>query len=175
MKKEPYFQIIIFLLTISLCILIFVFKEKIIALKEYGYLGAFLISMFTNATIVIPLPGWLTIVSLAAILNPWLIGFLAGVGAVVGQTTAYLLGYTGRIALKNFAKYQIAINWMQRWGGLVIFFFAFFPNPFIDIVGVGAGILKFSFLKFIFFCFLGTVPKYIFFAVVGGWGLDFLF
>lgn len=142
-------------------------------LEEYGYIGVFLISMFTNATIVIPLPGWVVVISLAAILNPWLIGLLAGLGAVLGQTTGYLLGYSGRIVLKKSDRHQRIINWMKRWGVLVIFLSALIPNPFVDIVGAAAGILRYPFLKFIFFCILGTIPKYIFFAVAGGWGLKF--
>lgn len=103
MKKEYYFQIIIFILVIALCVLIFSFREKIVELEKYGYIGAFLISMFANATIVVPAPGWAVIISLAAIFNPWLIGFLAGLGAALGQTTGYLLGYSGRIAIKDSA------------------------------------------------------------------------
>ncbi|MBZ1345302.1 MAG: VTT domain-containing protein [Candidatus Nealsonbacteria bacterium] len=175
MRKELCLQITIFLLVIGLSVLIFLFREKIVGLEEYGYLGAFLISMLTNATLVIPAPGWAVIMGLAAIFNPWLIGLLAGFGAALGQTTGYFFGYSGRAVAKNSAKYQRMINWMRRRGALVIFFFALIPNPFVDIVGAAAGILKFPFLKFIFFCALGTVPKYIFFALLGGWGLEFFF
>lgn len=175
MKKEFYFQIIIFLLVIGLCILIFLFGEKITELEKYGYLGVFLISILSNATIVIPAPGWAVIVSLATVLDPWAVGVVAGLGAGLGQTTGYFLGYSGRLILKDVTKYQRIINLVRRWGGLVIFLFALIPNPLVDIVGAGAGILRFPFFKFFSFCLLGTVPKYLFLAIVGGWGLKFFF
>lgn len=130
MRKEYYFQIIIFLLVIGLCILIFLFREKIAELEKVGYLGAFLISMLANATIVIPMPGWAVIITLATIFNPWLIGFLAGLGAAIGQTTGYLLGYSGRMLTKDSPRYQRMINWTKRRGGLG--YFPFFPlsQPF---------------------------------------------
>lgn len=174
MKKEHYFQIIIFLSVIGICVLILFFREELEKLGEFGYLGSFLISLLANATIFVPAPGWIIIAGLAAIFNPWLIGFLAGLGAALGQTTGYLLGYSGRIALKDSLKYQKMAIWMDRWGGLIIFLFALIPNPLADIAGGTAGILRFPFLKFLFFCALGTIPKYIFFALFGGWGLEFL-
>jgi membrane protein YqaA with SNARE-associated domain len=173
-KKEHYYQIIIFLSVIGLCVLILSFQEEIEKLGEFGYLGSFLISLLANATIVVPAPGWAVVVALATILNPWLIGLSAGLGASLGQTTGYFLGYSGRLALKDVTKHQRIINWMQHWGALVIFLFALIPNPLVDIVGAVAGILRFPFLKFLFFCALGTIPKYIFFALFGGWGLEFV-
>ena len=175
MRKKYYFQILIFLLVVGLCILIFLFKEKIAELEKLGYFGAFLISVLTNATIAVPAPGWVAIAALSVILNPWLVGFLAGLGAALGETTGYLLGYSGKIIFEDSVKYQKAIGWMRRWGGLVIFLSALIPNPFADVAGTTAGILRFPYLKFLFFCALGTVPKYIFFALVGGWGLQFFF
>lgn len=175
MKKEHYFQIIIFLLLISLWTLIFLFHEEIAKLKELGYLGAFLSSILTNATILIPAPGWAVIAFLATILNPWLVGLLAGLGAVIGQMTGYFLGYSGRFIIKkDNPRHQKITNWMQKHGSLTIFLFALIPNPFSDIPGAIAGISKFPILKFILFCTLGNIPKHLFFALVGGWGLEYL-
>ncbi len=174
MKKIPSLQkLIIFLLVIGLMVLILLFPEKIKELGKYGYLGAFLISLLSNATIVIPAPGWAVISALAIIFNPWLIGVLAGLGAAIGQLTGYFLGYSGQLMIKDTSRYQKLISWMQRRGPLVIFLFTLIPNPFVDIVGVGAGVLKFPFLKFLFFCTIAAIPKYLFFAIVGGWGLEF--
>ena len=175
MKKEYYLQIVIFLLVIGLCILIFLFREKIIELEEYGYLGAFLSSALANATIIIPAPGWAVVVVLATILNPWLVGLLAGLGATVGQMTGYFLGYSGRFLIKDSPRHQKMIKWMQRNGALTIFLFTLIPNPFADIAGAGAGALRFPFLKFVFFCAIGAILKYLFFTIVGGWGLEFFF
>lgn len=176
MKKKYYLSIGIFILTVSLAILIFVFREEIAKLEEYGYLGAFSAALLTNATVLVPVPGALIIVALGTIFNPWLIGLLAGLGATIGQTTGYFFGYSGQVTLeeKKSIKYQKMIRWMQRWGALTIFLFAIIPNPIADIPGAVAGILKFPFLKFIFFCALGNIPKNILFALFGAWGLEFL-
>ena len=173
-KKKIYLQILILLLVVGCIVLIFLYPEKIKELKKYGYLGSFLIAMIANMTIVIPAPGWAVIVALAGILDPWLLGLVSGLGATIGQCTAYLLGYSSMALIKEGPKYQKATDLMQRWGSLCIFFFALIPNPLVDIVGMAAGILKFPFLRFFFFCALGTIPKYLFLTLVGGWGLEFL-
>lgn len=175
-KKRYYLDITLFLLIISLVILIFLFQEKIGELGKLGYLGAFLIAILANATIIIPAPGWMVIVGLGAILNPWIVGIVAGLGATIGQTTGYFLGHSGQslVNLENSTKYQKVKNWINKKGSLMIFLFALIPNPFVDIVGAAAGVSKFSFLKFLLFCTLGTIPKHIFFALIGYWGLNFL-
>ena len=60
--------------------------------RAYGYLGAFIISIFGNFTILLPVPYTLTIYAFGATLNPLLLGLVCGLGATIGEFSAYILG-----------------------------------------------------------------------------------
>ena len=118
------------------------FPEKIEELEAYGYLGAFLVSAISAATIVVPVPGLIVIFTLGAMLNPWLVGLISGLGGTLGELTGYLLGYSGGAAIKNMKVYQRLEDWMKRWGGITILVLAAIPNPVFDIAGAVAGALR---------------------------------
>ena len=64
------------------------YPDKIEELKAYNYLGAFLISLILNATVVLPAGTFFVVATLGAALpSPILVGLAAGVGAAVPTTT----------------------------------------------------------------------------------------
>ncbi len=75
----------VLLLALAITVGMFLYREEIAGLKEYAYLGAFLISLLGNATIILPIPSPLILASLAAILyqDAGLIG-IVGVGLAGG-------------------------------------------------------------------------------------------
>lgn len=172
-SRERYLQVIALLLVVAIGILLFRFREQIQALGSYGYLGVFLLSIVTCSTIVVPFPGWVVIAALGAILNPFLVGIVSGLGGTIGETTGYMLGYGGRMAVENVGLYQRMVQEMRRWGGAVIFVLALIPNPLFDIAGAAAGALRFPLWKFFLFGAAGRIPKHILFALIGAWGWDF--
>ncbi|MBM3182527.1 MAG: VTT domain-containing protein [Chloroflexi bacterium] len=167
--KEHYLKILALVFVIALSAVIFIYRDKAPELGIYGYLGVFVISLITSSSIVVPVPGWILIATLGAILNPFLVGVISGIGGTLGEITGYLFGYGGRIAIENISMYSRMVEWMKRWGSLTIFVLALIPNPLFDIAGAIAGLLRFPLWKFLLVGAAGRIPKHIFFAYSGAW------
>ena len=173
--KERYLQILALLFVVALSVIIVLNRDKVAELSGYGYLGVFLISVITCSSIVVPVPGWILIATMAfALNNPLLVGIISGVGGTIGELTGYLLGYGGRLAIENVGIYNRMVQWMRRWGNLTIFILALIPNPLFDLAGAAAGSLRFPIWKFLIFGAAGRIPKHIFFAYSGVWVLQLL-
>jgi membrane protein YqaA with SNARE-associated domain len=184
-NKDRYLQLLSLILVIALVAIVVWQRQNIadfalIMAKYWGlkYLAIFIISMTASATLVIPVPG-LAITSLIAAVSvsPWdplWIGIASGIGATIGESTGYLLGYSGRMAIPDTKNYEKVVGWMQKWGNLAIFLLALIPNPLFDLAGIAAGILKFPMWKFILIGGLGRLPKHILFAYFGYWGIHSL-
>ena len=153
--------------------------QRVAELKSYGYLGAFLVSLIGNATILLPLAVLPILSAIGVILYPVtgtfgliMIGLVGGVGAGIGEMTAYMLGYSGRGVVENRRMYLRLVEWMKRWGTLAVFVNALVPFCF-DIAGMAAGALRLPLWKFVLACWLGRTVNYvvfIFLVAVWGWG-----
>jgi membrane protein YqaA with SNARE-associated domain len=170
--KERLHQLSALLFVFILCSLIFVFRNAIGGLEAYGYLGAFLIPMFCCATIIVPVPGLVIVFTLGAVLDPFLVGLVSGVGGTIGEMSGYLLGYSGRAAIENVSLYQRVEHSMQRWGALPLFILALIPNPLFDVAGAVAGALRFPLWKFLLYSGAGRIIKHTFVAFAGAWGME---
>ena len=130
--------------------------------EQYGYLGAFFVSVITTSTVILPAPGFIVIGALAA--SPafsWpLVALASGVGAALGESTAYLAGYGGAIIIspEQLKWYKRAEDWMMRHGSATIFIFSITWLPF-DFVGIVAGALRFPFWRFMLANIAGRVPR----------------
>ena len=173
--KTNYLSLLTLFLVVAIFVSLFLFfyryPEKIEAFESLGYLGAFLICLITNATVILPFPGIVLIFALGAAFNPLLIGLAAGIGGTIGEMTAYLLGYSGRGVVKNVKFYDRAAQWLKRWGSLTVFVFAATPLPF-DVLGIAAGLLRFPFWKFFIACLFGKTLIFIVMALAGAWGWE---
>lgn len=167
--RDHYRQVLALIFVIALSAVIFIYRENVTELGVYGYLGVFVISIITSSSIVVPVPGWILIATLGAILNPLLVGVISGIGGTIGEITGYFLGYGGRIAVEHAGIYGRMVEWMKRWGSLTIFVLALIPNPLFDIAGAIAGLLRFPLWKFLLVGAAGRIPKHIFFAYSGVW------
>ena len=96
---------------------------------QYGYFGAFLISVFGNFTIFFPVPFTLTIYAFGSILNPLILGISCGLGSTIGEFSAYLIGWGGRSMLEERygKRLESAKLLIERYGVLAIFIFAVLP------------------------------------------------
>jgi len=166
-------RIVIPVLTIAIVIFVSVClyafgrdPERVNQLKNYGYLGAFLISLIGNASILLPgialsaLTGLgVLLYSGAGIAGPVLVGIAGGAGAALGEIVGYMVGYSGRGIIEK-----------RRWGSIAIFGFALVPL-FFDLVGLAAGALRFPLWKFILICWAGRTVLYVVFVVLAvlGW------
>ena len=150
------------------------YPERMETLKDYGYLGAFVISLLFNATVVLPTGNVLVLAALGAVMPlPFLVGIAAGIGAAVGESTGYLAGYSGRKIAERSPVYDRVEEWMRRWGSLTILLLSVLPLIF-DVVGLTAGVLRFPFWKFFLLTLVGRSILYIAVAYGGVYGLPFL-
>ncbi len=172
--KDRYLQIVALLFVVALSVFLVLNRAMVEKFAGYGYLGIFLISIISAATIVIPVPSWILVAAMGAILNPILVGVVSGIGGTIGELTGYALGYGGRLAVDNVPLYDTMVKWMKRWGSVTIFVLALIPNPLFDVAGAAAGLLRFPIWKFLLFGAAGRIPKNIFFAYIGVWGFNFL-
>jgi len=172
LSRELYLRILVLLLVLGVTVGIFVFRDRVANLAGYGYLGAFLISLLSSATIIVPVPGIAVIFALGATYDPYLVGLAAGAGSALGELSGYMAGYSGQGVLRKSKTYLRMEHWMRRRGSVVIFVLAFVPNPIFDLAGAAAGILRYPVWKFLLFCFLGKTPRSILVAFAGAWALE---
>ena len=167
--KRNFLAVMMFVLVLAVTIALFVLRNEIVKLGNYGYLGTFVLSVATNATILLPMPSILMILPLGATFNPLYIGLAAVIGGAIGEMTAYVVGYAGRGIWNNNPNYIKAVGWLKKWGMLVVFVFSVTPMP-LDIMGIAAGNLRLPAWKFFLPCLPGKIIKYIILAYVGYWG-----
>ena len=129
-------------------------------LENYGYLGAFVVSIIFNATLILPAGNMLIQMTLGAtMLNPVLLGIVSGGGAAIGEITGYVAGRSGRGLIARSKMYTRVEGWVRKWGVLTIFVFSVVPFIF-DLVGIAAGALRVPFWKFFIACMLGRMLLY---------------
>ncbi len=143
-------------------------------IKVYGYAGLFLITLLSDATVLIPFPGLASVFLAGGFLNPLLVGLICGLGSALGELTGYLAGYGGSAIIEDREKYTKLEGWMRRNGTLTVFVLSLIPNPVFDMAGVAAGALKFPLWRFIVTCWAGKAIKFTAVALAGAASLDFV-
>jgi membrane protein YqaA with SNARE-associated domain len=142
---------------------------------QYGYLGAFLISIFGNFTIFFPVPFTITIYAFGATLNPLLLGLVCGIGSTVGEFSAYLIGVGGRKVIEGRYEERLesAKRLIQRYGAAIIFLFALLPLP-DDVILIPLGVLRYDLRKALIAAFLGKVAMCTVVAYAGRFSYTFV-
>ena len=56
---------------IAVMVVLFIYRDWLAELGNWGYLGAFLIGLIGNATVVLPMPSLVLLFALAASFNPF--------------------------------------------------------------------------------------------------------
>jgi len=174
MVKRFFIPLLTLFLVIAITFIIFLYRDRVSELENLGYLGAFLISLVSNASIVLPMPSLLLLFALGAAFNPVLIGVVGGAGGTIGELSGYMAGRSGRVVSRNDKWFIRAERWMSRWGTLTIFIFSLVPLLPFDAAGVTAGVLRFPIRKFLVACFLGKTLLYVAMALFGAWGWEAL-
>ncbi len=171
-KRNRGYVLIILALILTALILYFnpikfLSEEK--NFRSLGYGAAFLIMLLSNATIILPVPGLFGVFVLGRYLDPLALGFVAGIGAALGELSGYIFGYGGSALIedKKIRSYEKVKKWMEKNGFLTIFVFALIPNPLFDLAGIAAGALKYTWWKFLFAAALGKILQSIALAYLG--------
>jgi len=174
LNRTHILRAISFIAVVAISVWIFSIRDQAVRLAAYGYPGIFFIALLANATVLLPAPGIAVVFAMGSIFNPWLVTLFAGSGAALGEMVGYLAGYSGQGLVERSAVYNRIEPWVQRYGVFAIFVFAAVPNPFFDIVGIAAGMLKIPVLQFFIACWLGELVKMLFFAFAGSFSINWL-
>ena len=128
-------------------------------LTAIGYPGVMFLSFLGSAALVLPVPGLISLCAVSAVLNPFLLGALAGVAETLGEVSGYAIGYGGQHMLQRHRLYERVQRWMVRRGWLVIFVVSVIPNPLFDLVGIAAGGTRYPLPRFLAIVLVGKVLK----------------
>lgn len=165
--KRSY--LITFIASVFLMVAAFLFQEKLSQFKALGLFGIFLINFFGSATLFLPAPAIASVFAGGVIYSPMLVAILSALGASLGDMIGFFLGYSGKqIFLKKDHKwYGLLKDVFQRFGGIIVFLFAFIPNPLFDGVGIIAGAFSYPPRRFFIFLLAGRLLRNIFLAYLG--------
>jgi len=163
-------RVLAVMLVIAISVYVFSIRDQAPELARYGYPGIFLLSILSNATVLLPAPGILFVFAMGAVFNPFWVAVAAGAGSAIGELSGYLAGFGGQMIVQNVDVYQRIVNWMQshpRIDLLMVFVLAFLPNPFFDLAGIAAGVLRIPLYRFLIVCWLGKTLKMLVIAYLG--------
>ncbi|MFQ5922019.1 MAG: VTT domain-containing protein [Anaerolineales bacterium] len=159
---------------IAITIAGYLLRNEIKNFEVWGYPGIFLISLISNATIVLPAPGFIVTLVAGSIFNPILVAVAAAAGAALGELTGYLAGYSGRGVFERAPSYDRLKELMSEYGGWSVLVLAAVPNPLFDIAGAAAGALRMPVVAFLIWAFAGKLIKMLAIAYAGALGLDWI-
>ncbi len=143
--------------------------------NNYGnwgiYLGVAIISVFGNFTVIFPVPYVVALIVIGAFVpgvNPFLVGLAAGLGASVGEVSAWLIGRGGQEFIKSEKTERMKRYIEKGWAPVLIFIFAATPLP-DDAFLIVVGYTGYSILKTLFWCFLGKFVLCTFTTAIPVW------
>jgi membrane protein YqaA with SNARE-associated domain len=144
--------------------------------RDWGYLGIFVISLVSSASIILPVPYFAFVFAAGAVLNPLLVGIAGGLGSAIGELSGYLIGFGGKHAIKNKHEKLLkkAESWAEKHGFFaVVVFFAATPLP-DDIIGILGGALGYNVKKFFVASLIGKLALNLALAFGGFYGYAWL-
>jgi membrane protein YqaA with SNARE-associated domain len=175
-KTEHIIAVIAIGGTIGLAALIVRHFEFVRTIGTYGYLGVFIISVLAGGTVVVPVPALAVVFALGGVLNPAIVGAVAGLGEAAGAMLIYLTGMGGRTMFQSrFPRvYPRVVAWVRRKGPLAVFLYSAVLNPFYYPLTLAAGALRFGLWRFFFLTWAGKTVKGMTVAYAGYLGLRWL-
>lgn len=149
---------------------------------ENSYALVFALGVIGGTSILFPLPYYLAVFTLgAAGLNPFLLGILTGTGVMLGDSTSYLVGYSGREILPQ--KINSVLNkvyaWCSKKPSWIIYTFLYLYSSIMpipnDVLVVPLGLARYPYFKVIIPLWLGNMTFDILVAFAGAYGFNIIF
>ena len=181
-------------ITIVGSVFIIINWEYVSRFEPHSYIGLFLISVLAGAPIPILTPGILITFALGSILNPVLVGVVAGLGNALGNILTYWAGHGGLrffSTLRNISQVSDSdsgrigrffrkikgsrlLGIVNRQGMVSIFLLSIIPNPLLTPMILSLGAVRFNFMKFLLACWAGLTIQAMILAYLGHFGLHSL-
>lgn len=166
MKRFKLLSCIYFIFVIVLSVFVMIYKNDIIQFSTFGYFGVFICCFLANASVMLPAPGLVVVLTASLAFNPFIVAMVAAFGMSLGECIGYYLGVTGKYVLKGDKYEKFVLESLMTRECSMVFLFAVLPFPVFDIVGILAGFCKMKLYAFISFCFLGKLIKSFFVALI---------
>lgn len=163
--------------------------EYIDKIHEHGYWGLFVISLFAGSPIPIPTPSMILTFTLGSILNPLLVGFVAGFGNGVGNALIYWAGQGGHHLFRSlvspqpsqgtsrsrigrfFQKLSRMPEFIKNRVLWAVFLLSIYPNPILLPLILGMGATRYHFWKFFLVVWAGKTVQSMILSYLGYYGL----
>jgi membrane protein YqaA with SNARE-associated domain len=163
-------------LTVVLCVLVVVYWQEFVKFSRYGYIGVLIISFLAGVTVLVPVPSVFIVFTLGAVLNPVLVGLIAGAGEAAGSMGVYLTGLSSARAFHALdhtvmAKFR---EWIKSRGALSVFAMSAIFNPLFYPFTAIAGMMHFGWWRFFILCMAGKSLKNILVAAAGYYGFKLI-
>jgi membrane protein YqaA with SNARE-associated domain len=162
--KSKLFAGLLFLASIVLSVVFFVYRDFFMHASSLGLLGIFIINLVSSAGFFVSGPAFLTIIAGGNLYSPILVAIVAALGACLGDMLGFAFGYSGReLTRKKLDRHKsikLLEKYFRRHGGIITFIFAIIPNPFFDGVGILAGVMNYPPVKFFTIMLVGRFLRY---------------
>ncbi len=174
--KDYALLVVSLAMTAVLCVMVVVYWQEFLKFARYGYVGVFIISFLADITLFVPVPSLFVVFTLGGILNPLLVGLIAGAGETIGSMVVYV---TGLSSAKAFHALDHRVmdrfrTWIRTRGALSVFIMASILNPLFYPFTAIAGMMHFGWWRFMLLCLAGKTLKNVILAVVGYFGIKTL-
>jgi len=182
-RWDFWLGILAIILTFALAMAVIFYYDSFKNQPNYSYIGLFIVSLIGGATVIVPVPSLVVQFAMGAVLNPALVGLIAGLGSAAGGMAIYLAGRGGR---RFFHQSEITFpksdnpvmrllsrltSWSKRRGTLAIFVMSARFNPFFFPMAFAIGAARFKLWKFFLACWAGNTVKSFFVAYLGYYSL----
>ena len=143
---------------------------------QWGYAGAFLISLIASATIVLPAPGLAVVIAMGTALDPIILGVVGGIGSAVGELSGYIAGANGTALIPPNQRRHVERldRLVRRHGAWLLFGMSAIPFPLFDVAGMIAGALRMRISSFLIAVAAGKSIKYIILILLGSNSIAYL-
>lgn len=159
-----------FALSLLVVFLAFRFQHRLEHFRSFGLFGIFLLNFIASSTVIIPAPAIVSVVIGGHLYPPLLVGLFASGGAALGNMVGYFVGRAGKHIVLTHDEYRW-YKWLRKkfhtYGTLLIFLFAFVPNPIFDALALIAGITEYSPIKLFFLMFVARFVRDTLLAMIG--------
>ena len=163
-------------LTVAFCVLVLVYWQEFVRFARYGYIGVFIVSLLADVTLFVPVPNLIIVFTLGGVLNPLLVGLIAGAGEAMGSMAVYMTGLSSARAFH--ALDHLVMDrfraWIKTRGAISVFIMSSLFNPLFYPFTAIAGMMHFGWWRFFLLCLAGKSLKNVLLAVAGYYGLHTL-
>ena len=95
-RPDRRMQIAVLLFAAAVIVAVWYLRGYFSSIEAAGYPAVFLLSLLGSVSMVLPVPGLLSVCGASVVLDPFLVGLVAGVGETIGEASGYAVGHAGQ-------------------------------------------------------------------------------